>query len=78
MAIDNDFMRPYLHRKWCWDNGYFVDIIPIKKGRSQSFCKIHLRLQKNIKEGDDEYRQGTERLAQKIDELYTYMYRNFK
>ena len=78
MAIDNNLMRPYLYRKWCWDNGYYVVVKPIKKGKSQSYCKIHLNLQKNTKEGDEEYIQGTVRLDKKIEELYEYMYKNFK
>lgn len=78
MALDNDFFRPYLHKKWCWDNGYYVVIKPIKKVKSQSFCRLQLDLQKNIQEGTEEYRQGTERLSRKIDELYKYMYENYR
>lgn len=76
--LNNDFFRPYLRLKWCWDNGYFVEIMPTKKRRGQAFCKLRLVIQKGIIEGKEEYKQSSDVLANKIQELYNYMYENFK
>ena len=78
MAIDNDFMRPYLHKKWCWDNGFFVVLKPIMQGGYKSKVKIHLVIQKNTQVGKEEYTQNSKELENKIEELYKYMYETYR
>lgn len=78
MALDQDFFRPWIHKKWCWDNGYFVEIKPIKKKGKFTHCRLHLKIQKNIQKGTEEYNQNSLQLNNKIDELYAYMYNTFK
>ena len=77
MDLDQDFFRPWIHRKWCWDNGYYVEVKPTKKGISPK-CTINLKIQKNIQQGTEEYKQSSLQLENKIDELYAYMYNTFK
>jgi hypothetical protein len=77
MDLNNDFFRPWLQRQWCWDNGYYVDVIPAKRGVQKCNCRLNLRLGKNIKKGTEEYKQSSLELEQKINELYEYMYNNF-
>jgi len=77
MDLDQDFFRTWIHRKWCWDNGYFVEVKPTKRGNSPQ-CRINLNIQKNIQEGTEEYKQSSMQLGDKIDELYAYMYNTFK
>ena len=77
MELNQDFFRPWLHRQWCWDNGYFVEIKPTKTGASPK-CTINLKIQKNIQKGTEEYTQSSLQLGNKIDELYAYMYNTFK
>jgi hypothetical protein len=78
MALDNDFFRPYLLKKWCWDNGFFVVIKPITKGGYKSKVKIHLVIQKNTQVGKEEYAQNSKELENKIEELYKYMYETYR
>lgn len=77
MALDNDFFRPWLQRKWCWDNGFFVVLKPVERG-SKSKVTINLDIQKNIQQGKEEYTQNSKDLENKVNELYEYMYRTFK
>ncbi len=78
MALDNDFFRPWLQRKWCWDNGFFVVIKPVEKGSYRTKVTINLDIQKNIQQGKEEYTQNSTQLENKVNELYKYMYENYR
>lgn len=78
MELNQDFFRPWIHRQWCWDNGFFVILKPITQGGYKSKVRIHLDIQKNIQQGKEEYTQNSKQLEDKISELYEYMFRTFR
>lgn len=78
MELNQNFFRPWIHRQWCWDNGFFVILKPITQGGYKSKVRIHLEIQKSVQKGKEEYTQNSEVLENKINELYEYMFRTFK
>ena len=78
MELNQNFFRPWIHRQWCWDNGFFVILKPITQGGYKSKVSIHLEIQKSVQKGKEEYTQNSEVLENKINELYEYMFRTFR
>jgi len=60
--------------KRCWENSIFVHQVPIKQGKNPA---VELHLVMNgllVKKGEKQYKQNTQELEKKIEEIYRYIY----
>lgn len=66
-------------RTECWDKGFFVVQHPMGRGWSKKPYPVQLSmdLQGQVKMGEGIYEQNTQKLNDKIEEMYLYIHKRF-
>tara|TARA_B100001758_G_C17911277_1_gene353741 strand:+ start:330 stop:557 length:228 start_codon:yes stop_codon:yes gene_type:complete len=63
-------------QSWCFENGYYVDVLPQTKGRKPLVKLNVLKGRKILKKGEKLYAQD-EKLSLIIQKVYVYLFNKF-